>query len=127
MCDDERGNAPSVRARRLRSARGTANSRADGHEPEQSLRLDDRDRSRLVVASALVLTQAGYVASGLQMVSAPPSVYKSLLGAPRLVLWKVGLWGRMLVRPDAAKWVRTARNADDATPDATADDEGTGR
>ena len=55
MCDDERGNAPGVRARRLRSARGTANSRADGHEPEQSLRLDDRDRSRLVVASVITL------------------------------------------------------------------------
>jgi hypothetical protein len=63
------------------------------------------------VAAAAVAAQSFYVWSALRMVDAPPAVYRSLLGAPRLVLWKLRLWAEMLVRPGDVAWVRTARNA----------------
>ncbi len=63
------------------------------------------------MAAASVAAQTFYVWSALRMVDAPPAVYRSLLGAPRLVLWKLRLWGEMLVRPGDVAWVRTARNA----------------
>jgi hypothetical protein len=64
----------------------------------------------VVAAGAIVAAQGWYVVSSLRMVSAPKAVYRSLLGAPRLVVWKVGLWLRMIVRPRDVAWVRTARN-----------------
>jgi hypothetical protein len=50
--------------------------------------------------------------SGLRMVSAPPAVYRSLLTAPRLVVWKLRLWLGVMGRRRDVSWVRTARNAD---------------
>jgi hypothetical protein len=41
----------------------------------------------------------------------PSSVYAALLHAPRVVVWKVVLWLRVLVRPDRVTWARTRRNA----------------
>jgi 1,2-diacylglycerol 3-beta-glucosyltransferase len=79
----------------------------------------DRSARRCVVATgAMVAAQAAYVLSALRMVDAPAEVYRSLLSAPRLVVWKLGLWARVLARPDDVAWVRTARNAD------TGDDSG---
>jgi cellulose synthase/poly-beta-1,6-N-acetylglucosamine synthase-like glycosyltransferase len=69
-------------------------------------------RRLLALSGALLTSQAAYVASALRMTDAPPAVYRSLLGAPRMVLWKVGLWARVLARPGDVTWVRTARNAD---------------
>ena len=71
-----------------------------------------RRRPRVGVAIMLVAAQAGYVVSGLRMVSAPPAVYRSLLTAPRLVVWKVRLWLGMIGRRRDVAWVRTARNDD---------------
>ena len=66
----------------------------------------------MVVSGALLFVEAGYVVSALLITGAPPAVYRSLLSAPRAVLWKVGLWSRVLTRPDDVRWVRTARNAE---------------
>ncbi len=57
----------------------------------------------------LVGALAVHVASGLVLAKAPAAVYRSLLHAPAMVLWKVRLWGRMLTRPGAEGWTRTAR------------------
>ncbi len=65
---------------------------------------------RVVVAVGLVLAQAGYILSSLRMVGAPRAVYRSLAAAPRLVVWKIGLWVRMLGRQRDVAWVRTGRN-----------------
>ena len=54
---------------------------------------------------------AAHVMSGLAMIGAAPALYKSLLGAPRLVLWKVGLWFGMLQPAGEVHWTRTTRNA----------------
>ena len=54
--------------------------------------------------------------SGLVLAKAPASVYRSLLHAPAMVVWKVRLWARMLVRPGAEGWARTARAADRTAP-----------
>jgi cellulose synthase/poly-beta-1,6-N-acetylglucosamine synthase-like glycosyltransferase len=75
----------------------------------------------VVAPVVVVLTvQAAYVLSALKMVSAPMAVYRSLLGAPRLVIWKVHLWLRMLMRRREVEWVRTARNRS-SSADATGD------
>jgi cellulose synthase/poly-beta-1,6-N-acetylglucosamine synthase-like glycosyltransferase len=58
---------------------------------------------------ALVTLLVVHVASGLVLARVPRSVYRSLVRAPELVLWKVRLWVRMLVRRDEVDWVRTAR------------------
>ncbi len=67
-----------------------------------------RRAARLGALNAAVLT--AHVVSGLVMVRAPRAVYRSLLDVPRLVLWKVALWARVLRRPSDVGWVRTARN-----------------
>jgi 1,2-diacylglycerol 3-beta-glucosyltransferase len=64
----------------------------------------------VTAAAAVTATLAGYVLSALRLVGAPKAVYRSLLQAPRLGAWKIGLWLRMLVRPSSVSWLRTARN-----------------
>jgi 1,2-diacylglycerol 3-beta-glucosyltransferase len=54
---------------------------------------------------------AVHVGSALVLAKAPAAVYRALLHAPAMVLWKVRLWGRMLLRPGAEGWARTARVA----------------
>jgi hypothetical protein len=79
---------------------------------QAALRPSASSLRRVVVSGALLLVEAGYVVSALRMTGAPPAVYRSLLSAPRAVLWKVGLWSRVLTRRDDVMWVRTARNAE---------------
>jgi hypothetical protein len=57
----------------------------------------------------LVAALAAHVVSGLVLAKAPASVYRSLLHAPTMVVWKLRLWSRMLLRPGAEGWARTAR------------------
>ena len=62
---------------------------------------------------------AVHVVLGLRIARAPRAVYRSLLLAPRAIVWKVNLWLRMLARPGEVNWIRTARNAEQpATPKA---------
>lgn len=60
------------------------------------------------VASLLVLVAHVFVS--LRAVRAPLSVYQALLGAPRAVAWKIGLWFDVLRSPTEVSWVRTRRN-----------------
>lgn len=76
-----------------------------------------RARRRLALTLAAAAVQAVHVLASLRMVDAPPAVYRALASAPRLVLWKLGLWGRVVRGPGDVAWVRTARN-DDAAPEA---------
>jgi cellulose synthase/poly-beta-1,6-N-acetylglucosamine synthase-like glycosyltransferase len=55
---------------------------------------------------------AAHVMTGLVMIGAPPALYKSLLGAPRLIWWKVRLWLGMHRPAGDVRWTRTTRNAD---------------
>jgi cellulose synthase/poly-beta-1,6-N-acetylglucosamine synthase-like glycosyltransferase len=50
-----------------------------------------------------------HVASGLVLDHAPPAVYRSLLSAPRAVLWKAALFAGVVRRQDVA-WSRTTRD-----------------
>jgi hypothetical protein len=63
-------------------------------------------RSALVLPAVIVV----HVASGLVLGRAPLAVYRSLLHAPAMVLWKVRLWVRMLGGRNEVDWVRTARS-----------------
>jgi hypothetical protein len=69
-------------------------------------------RRSWLVSLALVALLVAHVLSGLRMVRAPRAVYAALLRAPGAVAWKVRLWVRMIVRPEAATWQRTTRNAE---------------
>jgi glycosyltransferase involved in cell wall biosynthesis len=64
------------------------------------------------VSGATCTTIAVHVFSGLRLARAPRAVYLSLLRAPRMVVWKVVLWSRMLIRRGDVDWVRTARLAE---------------
>ncbi len=66
-------------------------------------------RTRWGSGPLLCAALAIHVGSGLVLARAPASVYRSLLHAPAMVLWKVRLWLRMLTRPGEGGWVRTAR------------------
>jgi len=57
----------------------------------------------------LVAALVAHVASGLVLARVPRSVYRSLAHAPRMVVWKVGLWVRMVFSRGDVQWVRTAR------------------
>ena len=70
-------------------------------------------RRDVVITTSAVAVLGAHVLSGLKMVHAPASVYRSLLAAPRMVLWKVRVWLRVLTRPNGVAWVRTARNDDE--------------
>lgn len=70
-------------------------------------------RGRSLLATASLGGLLLHVVAALVMVRAPAEVYRSLLAAPRLVLWKVVLWSKMLVGGSDIGWTRTARNASD--------------
>ncbi|MGH9270423.1 MAG: glycosyltransferase family 2 protein, partial [Ilumatobacteraceae bacterium] len=74
------------------------------------LRPGPRARRDLVRATTVASAQVTYLLIALALVRAPRHVYRALLGAPRFVVWKLGLWLGVL-RPDAdVHWTRTARN-----------------
>jgi cellulose synthase/poly-beta-1,6-N-acetylglucosamine synthase-like glycosyltransferase len=66
---------------------------------------------RLVLLDAISTSLlVGHVLAGLRSVDAPRSVYRSLLDAPRLVVWKLRLWLGLLGRQSDVSWTRTDRN-----------------
>ena len=67
-------------------------------------------RRELAVVGAVVAVQGAHVLAALRLVGAPASVYRALLAAPQLVVWKLTLWLRVLVRPSGVAWTRTRRN-----------------
>jgi 1,2-diacylglycerol 3-beta-glucosyltransferase len=58
-----------------------------------------------------------HVLSALVISRAPAVVYRALLHAPVMVLWKVRLWLRMLAGPGEGGWVRTARGDSSEAPE----------
>lgn len=68
-------------------------------------------RTRLTRGWGLVVALVVHLVSGLVLSKAPPAVYRSLLHAPALIVWKLRLWARMVLRPGAEGWARTTREA----------------
>jgi hypothetical protein len=66
-------------------------------------------RADLVLAAGCSAVLAGHILSGLRAVGAPRSTYIALLGAPKLIAWKLALWVRVLARPQSVRWERTKR------------------
>jgi 1,2-diacylglycerol 3-beta-glucosyltransferase len=62
-------------------------------------------RSGLLLCGAV----GAHVLSALVLARAPASVYRALVHAPAMVVWKARLWLRMLAGPGEGGWVRTAR------------------
>jgi cellulose synthase/poly-beta-1,6-N-acetylglucosamine synthase-like glycosyltransferase len=69
-----------------------------------------RNPTGIMVAAAIVLGQAVYVACGLILSGAPRSAYRSLLFAPAFMVWKGWLYVRLLLGMKPGEWIRTARN-----------------
>ena len=67
-------------------------------------------RLRLAIAGLSAGTLVVHVVLGLRSVGAPAAVYRALLGAPRMILWKAGLWLRVIRSPEEVSWTRTERN-----------------
>ena len=76
---------------------------AAGHRPS---------RWALLVDAAAMAALVGHALAGLASVGAPPARYKALLSAPKLVVWKVGLWFEALRPSEQVEWTRTARNVE---------------
>jgi hypothetical protein len=74
----------------------------------------DRRRARqLLVVDAVASTiLVVHVLVALRAANAPPSVYRSLMGAPKMICWKLLLWLRALLPGTTVEWTRTARNAE---------------
>jgi cellulose synthase/poly-beta-1,6-N-acetylglucosamine synthase-like glycosyltransferase len=73
-----------------------------------------RFRWALVANVAALLAVTGHVLAGLASVGAPGRYYTSLLQAPKIIVWKVSLWGRVVTSRSSVTWQRTRRNAEEA-------------
>lgn len=73
-----------------------------------------RSRLGIVLACFNLIGQCLYSLSGLLLVKAPASVYRSLLFAPFFVLWKLWIYLRLLFGIQPRDWIRTARNQQEA-------------
>lgn len=67
-------------------------------------------RDALLAAAALGCVGL-YVISALELAGMPRRTYRALVGAPKLIAWKVAQWGGVLLRPRDDGWIRTARNS----------------
>jgi cellulose synthase/poly-beta-1,6-N-acetylglucosamine synthase-like glycosyltransferase len=66
----------------------------------------------LAVAGFNVASQGVYVAGGLALAGAPGAVWRALLLAPVLVVWKVWLYAGILAGRGSRAWVRGPRQAE---------------
>ncbi|MCA9924859.1 MAG: glycosyltransferase family 2 protein [Anaerolineales bacterium] len=64
----------------------------------------------LVLALFTLSGQAVYLLAGLKLAQAPDTVYRALWGIPRFLVWKIGLYLRVLLGRNEESWIRTARN-----------------
>lgn len=62
------------------------------------------------MSTVILFGQTVYLLVGLKLVEAPKSVYRHLVYAPVLVVWKIWQYGRVLAGKDRQGWVRTVRN-----------------
>jgi 1,2-diacylglycerol 3-beta-glucosyltransferase len=63
-----------------------------------------------ILAIALIVGQIVYTLAGLWLAGAPAAVYRALLYAPALILWKILLYVRVVIGLDKQGWVRTKRD-----------------
>lgn len=77
-----------------------------------TLRGDQRGKftRRAILHLATLMILGAHVIAGLRSVSAPRSVYRGLVQAPRMIVWKVGLWTKVLRSKNEVTWRRTKRN-----------------
>ena len=68
-------------------------------------------RANVGLAVGAAVVQGAYLASGLRMVGAPPTVWRALLCAPRFVMWKLRVWRGSVMSGDDMSWIRTTRNS----------------
>lgn len=68
-------------------------------------------RRLLMIDIAAILLVALHVVGGLYAVRAPRTVYRHLLSAPKVVVWKIGVWSSVARSRDVA-WTRTRRNVE---------------
>ena len=61
------------------------------------------------LALAGLAAQAAFVTGGLAVARAPATVWRALVFAPALAIWKLGLLGRLWLGRGPAQWVRTER------------------
>jgi cellulose synthase/poly-beta-1,6-N-acetylglucosamine synthase-like glycosyltransferase len=73
-----------------------------------------RFRWALVASMAAIMAVTGHVVAGLASVHAPRHYYTSLLREPKIILWKVLLWVRVVTPRSRVTWERTRRNAEEA-------------
>ena len=75
-----------------------------------------RARRNAWTSGLLVVALAAHVLTALRLVGAPAKIYRELLQAPRMVVWKIALLARLVRRDDGAvSWRRTQRNAEQGT------------
>ena len=70
-------------------------------------RIDKFNLMTSATSSAIIV---GHVLFGLRSVEAPRAMYRSLASAPRFILWKLGIWRRVIQAPTSVRWTRTTRN-----------------
>ena len=78
--------------------------------PDGQKRMTEKRGVKL--GTAVILGQLIYLLAGLKMANAPRQVYRSLLGIPRFIVWKLWLYVRVLFGRGQEGWVRTKRNED---------------
>ena len=65
-----------------------------------------------IVQLCTTIVVGAHVIAGLQSVNAPPSVYRSLRQAPRMIVWKARVWSGAVRSKNEIVWQRTRRNAE---------------
>lgn len=88
---------------------GAASLTQSGHQRRRITR-------RAILALATLMSFGLHVLAGLWSVVAPRAVYRSLLRAPSMVVWKVRIWVRAFGSKDEVTWRRTMRNAESVDP-----------
>jgi 1,2-diacylglycerol 3-beta-glucosyltransferase len=74
------------------------------------LRGGRRRRLDLGAAALSNVVLIAHVLTALRLSGAPRSTYAALLQTPRMIVWKLSLWLRVLGPGDRVAWTRTARN-----------------
>jgi 1,2-diacylglycerol 3-beta-glucosyltransferase len=77
-------------------------------------------KSNIILGTALMAGQLCYTLAGLHLANAPKKVYQALIYAPALIVWKLWLYGRVLLGRDRQGWVRTKRNGETAVHETAA-------
>jgi hypothetical protein len=74
-----------------------------------ALSLSARSRAGMLMSAGNLIGQAGFVLGGLALVRAPKEAYEALVGAPQLILQKLGIYAKVLSGRGPRRWVKTER------------------